>query len=37
MKSEKRSPPMMNISTKELPADEPPEALEPVAYFNGMM
>jgi hypothetical protein len=26
---------MMNISAKELPADEPLEALEPVAYFNG--
>jgi hypothetical protein len=25
------------IGSKELPADEPLEALEPVAYFNGMM
>ena len=36
-KIKKRSPPMMHISTKELPADEPLEALQPVAYFNGMM
>ena len=31
MKSEKRSPPMMNISTKELPADD--ELLEPCSQL----